>query len=306
MLTTKYPTEQMHRIKYTKLTEAQISAKLGAISGPTSASPLSDVLAGKSLKIVTDDGPTLSYRFASANKLTVTEGDGKSVQAGYGALTLDHVALFSHLVPGHPARLPRDRRPRHEPRDRVRGLVQRLRRTIARCSARSTTARSSNRASRRRLRATRSPTGSRARAIYWKQDNGIETLEFYPSVLYSQLRRAHAARRRARFCGPSDYVKIDDDLYIYSRIECEFSGIMTLYVLDVNRIRAGRRAARLRRERRARILCVPRPAASGSARSRSSSSSATSGHDDRARQPAGAAGERRAAPSTGRCKTNPI
>ena len=53
----KYPKEQMHRISYTKLTEAQIAAKLaGAALGPTSASPLSDVFAGKSLKIVTDDG----------------------------------------------------------------------------------------------------------------------------------------------------------------------------------------------------------------------------------------------------------
>ena len=99
-MNTKYPQEQMHRIKYTKLAEAQISAKLGAVAGPTSASPLSDAFAGKSLKIVADGGLTLSYRFSSANKLTVTENDGKAVQSGYGALTLDHVALFSHLVPG--------------------------------------------------------------------------------------------------------------------------------------------------------------------------------------------------------------
>ena len=37
------------------------------------------------------------------------------------------------------------------------------------------------------------------------------------------------------FCGPSDYIKIDDELYIYSRVECEFSGTMTLYVLNANR-----------------------------------------------------------------------
>ena len=37
------------------------------------------------------------------------------------------------------------------------------------------------------------------------------------------------------FCGPSDYIKISDDLYIYSRVEAEFSGTMTTYVLDVNR-----------------------------------------------------------------------
>ena len=38
------------------------------------------------------------------------------------------------------------------------------------------------------------------------------------------------------FCGPSDYVKINDELYIYTRTECEFSGTFTLYVLDLNRI----------------------------------------------------------------------
>jgi hypothetical protein len=79
-----YPKEQMHRIAYTKLTEAQITAKLAAAPNPKSASPLSDVFAGKSLRIVTDQGPTLSYRFATNDRLTVAEGDGRAVEAGYG------------------------------------------------------------------------------------------------------------------------------------------------------------------------------------------------------------------------------
>lgn len=37
----RYPKEQMHRIKDTKLTPEQITSKLAAVSGPTSASPLS-------------------------------------------------------------------------------------------------------------------------------------------------------------------------------------------------------------------------------------------------------------------------
>ena len=53
---TRYPREQMHRIKYAKLTPEQILGKLAtAANGPTSASPLSDVFAGKSLKIVLDN-----------------------------------------------------------------------------------------------------------------------------------------------------------------------------------------------------------------------------------------------------------
>ena len=49
---TRYPREQMHRIKYTKLTPEQILGKLApATNGPTSESALSDVFAGKSLKM---------------------------------------------------------------------------------------------------------------------------------------------------------------------------------------------------------------------------------------------------------------
>jgi hypothetical protein len=56
--------------------------------------PLSDVLAGKSLKINTDGGPQLTYTFKSKNKLVlVGEGHGR-VECGYGALTLNAVVLF--------------------------------------------------------------------------------------------------------------------------------------------------------------------------------------------------------------------
>jgi len=89
----------MHRIKYTKLTPEQILGKLASANGPTSASPMSDAFAGRSLKIVLDNGPTLSYRFTDSRRLSLAEGDAAAVQAGYGALTLDRIALFSHLIP---------------------------------------------------------------------------------------------------------------------------------------------------------------------------------------------------------------
>ena len=49
---TRYPKEQMHRIRYTKLTPEQIAGKLAAASAPVSASPLSDVLSGTTMKLV--------------------------------------------------------------------------------------------------------------------------------------------------------------------------------------------------------------------------------------------------------------
>src|SRR3984885_5868261 len=99
---TPYPKEQMHRIAYTKLSERQIADKLSTVarSGPTSASPLADVFAGKTIRIVTDKGPALAYTFSRTNRLSVAENGGGAVEAGYGALTLNGVAFFSHLIPG--------------------------------------------------------------------------------------------------------------------------------------------------------------------------------------------------------------
>jgi hypothetical protein len=78
----------MHRFKYTKLTKEQIGTKLKAAEGsPKSASAFSNVLNGKTLKIVTQNGPTLEYKFGANRRLTLTEG-GKQVSGGYGELTL--------------------------------------------------------------------------------------------------------------------------------------------------------------------------------------------------------------------------
>jgi hypothetical protein len=96
----RYPKEQMHRRKYTKLTREQIDrALVPTTAGPSSASEYSPVLAGRSLKIVTDSGPVLSYTFRDKRQLTVAEGEAAPVQSGYGALTLMQVVFFSHMVP---------------------------------------------------------------------------------------------------------------------------------------------------------------------------------------------------------------
>ena len=91
----------MHRFKYTKLTAAQIATKLKATEGgPACVSELSDVLAGRTLKIVTDKGPVLNYEFTGRNQLTVSENSGAKIKAGYGALTLKQMVFFSHMIPG--------------------------------------------------------------------------------------------------------------------------------------------------------------------------------------------------------------
>jgi len=225
----------MHRIKYTKLTPEQISSKLSAaVNGPTSASPLSEVFAGKSLKVVLDNGPALSYRFNGNNRLSFAEGDAGAVQAGYGALTLGRVAFFSHLVPrtqrGYILAIDQETNlatvfevwfsgyqdNREVQRQIYYGYVEQA----------GTTAPAARHGITNRIE---------GKGFYWKQDTGIETIEYYPTVMFSNFVELTRLGGELSFCGPSDYVKITDDLYLYSRVEAEFSGTMTTYVLDVNR-----------------------------------------------------------------------
>jgi hypothetical protein len=225
----------MHRIRYTKLTEAQIGEKLrAAAAGPSCASPLSDTFAGESLRIVTDNGPTLSYRFTGNTQLAVAENDGRDVQAGYGALTLGHTTLFSHLIPG-------TQRGYHVIVDRDTNLVTVFEvwfsgyednREVQREIYYGYVEQPGRDAPAARHAITNRIEG---RGYYWKQDSGIETLEYYPSVMYSNFVELTRFGGELSFCGPSDYVKINEDLYIYARVEAEFSGTMTLYVLDANR-----------------------------------------------------------------------
>src|SRR5690242_16843854 len=74
------------------------------------------------------------------------------------------------------------------------------------------------------------------KGYHWRQDTGVRTLEIYPSVLYSTFVELTRFGGELCFCGPSDYVKLDDETYLYSRVEAEFSGTLTLYLLDLNRI----------------------------------------------------------------------
>jgi hypothetical protein len=232
----KYPKEQMHRIRYTKLTEKQIADKLAASTGPACASPCSDVLSGRSLRIVTDNGPVLSYTFKSKNKLTLAEDRGPSVSCPYGALTLKRLALFSHLIPGT---------------QRGYAVVLDLDTRLATVFEIWFSGYTDNREVQRQIHygyvdtAGQEPPKERhgitnrleGKGYHWKQDTGIETLELYPSVLYSNFVELTRLGGELSFCGPSDYIKLDDSLYVYSRVECEFSGTMTLYALELNTVK---------------------------------------------------------------------
>lgn len=232
---TPYPKEQMHRIVYTKLSEQQIADKLSAVSGPTSVSPLADVFAGKSIRIVTDKGPALAYTFKGTKRLSVAENGAGAVETGYGALTQGNLAFFTHMIPntqrGYAVVVDQDTNlatvfelwfsgyedKREVQREIYYGYVEQ----------------SGQEAPKNRHVVTNRVEG---KGFYWKQDNGAETLEFYPSAAYSHFVELSRLGGELGFCGPSDYIKIDENRYIYTRTECEFSGTFTAYVMDLNRI----------------------------------------------------------------------
>lgn len=234
---TPYPKEQMHRIVYTKLSERQIADKLSAVagSGPKSASPLSDLFAGKSIRIVTDKGPTLAYTFSKSNRLSVAENGGGAVEAGYGALTLSSVACFSHMIPGT---------------QRGYALVIDQNTNLATVFELWFSGYEDNREVQREIyygyvdKPGQQPPAARhvatnrveGKGFYWKQDAGAETLEFYPSAAYSNFVELSRLGGELGFCAPSDYIKINNDFFIYTRTECEFSGTFTMYVMDLNRV----------------------------------------------------------------------
>ena len=84
--------------KYTPLTEEQIREKLTPLPRIKSVSPTSDALAGKSLKIILDDGHILEYSF-TRDTLTLKEGDAAPVSAPYAAKELGKIILFTHMIP---------------------------------------------------------------------------------------------------------------------------------------------------------------------------------------------------------------
>jgi hypothetical protein len=237
MAGTPYPKEQYNRIPWTKLSEAQILSALrpAAAAGPTSYAPRPDLFAGKTLRIVTDNGPTLQYRFTGRDRLTVAENDAKAIAAGYGALALDDLVVLTHLMPnsqrGYAVIVDRSTNLATVFELWFGGFVDK--REVMREIYHGYVDTAGRSAPAERHAATNRVEG---KGYHWTQDNGIETLEFYPTAAYSHFVELSRTGGELGFCGPSDYIRLSEEAYIYTRTECEFSGIFTLYVMDVNRI----------------------------------------------------------------------
>jgi hypothetical protein len=233
----------MHRFKYTKLTKEQIGTKLRAAeSGPRSASTFSNVLNGKTLKIVTQDGPALEYKFGANRRVTLTEG-GKQLSAGYGELTLNQVVFFSHLIPG-------EQKGYNVFIDQKTNLATVFEvwtsSGIKQNAGRPNEFTLDDREVQRQIYFGYVDSGQKApeklhhytnrmtgKGIHWKQDTGIETLELYASVANTNFVELTRHIDDLSYVATSDYVLVDDRTIIYNRTECEFSGIHTCFVADL-------------------------------------------------------------------------
>ena len=235
----------MHRAIYTNLTSDQIGEKLKVTeAGPACASELSDVLVGRTFRIVTDRELTLNYEFTSQNRLTLSENGGANIQAGYGALTIKGGVVFSHMIPGA-------QKGYNVFVDLETDLVTVIEVWFSSGLRIGTQAKNDliveDRETQREVYfgyidvAGQKPPEVRhhrtnrvdGRGLHWKQDTGIETLEYYISVSSVNFVELTRHTDYLGFCSPADYILINDNLFIHNRSEAEFSGIFTMFVMDL-------------------------------------------------------------------------
>jgi len=74
------------------------------------------------------------------------------------------------------------------------------------------------------------------RTVMWAEDTGMRTVDYYPSSAFSHWVELDRMAEGRGYSAPSDYIKLTEDLYLYTRTEAEFSGLMHLYVMDANRL----------------------------------------------------------------------
>lgn len=216
----------MHRFKYTKLTKSQIGEKLKAIaeSGPVCNSEYTGELSGKSIRIITDEGPVFDYSFRDKKNLSV-KVEGKSFTGSYGALTLKNMIFLSHMIPseqrGYNVFIDQDTNlvtiievwlssDRKEVTMKGNEIVIDDR-EVQRHIYYGYVEKKGQAAPELRHHLTNRIEG---KGMYWVQDTGIETLEFYSSVVSTNFIELTRLMDELGYCSPSDYVLVNDNLIL--------------------------------------------------------------------------------------------
>jgi len=219
--------------KFTRLSAEVIDEKLSQCTGPKSGNVSFEALPPGNIDIVFDDGLTLSYAIESGDTLSFSENGGAPVTVRYGALKMEQIVLISHLIP-------KTRYAYHVAIDMRTGLVTAFEtwfcgfehdlREVHRHIRHGYVKREGAAPPEKRHTLTNRVEG---KGFYWKDSTGYETLTFYPSVMWSSFIELNTPDGGLTVTAPSDFIRIDDVFFIYSRVECEYSGTLTLEVIDL-------------------------------------------------------------------------
>jgi hypothetical protein len=229
-----YPSVPLFRYAYRALDLDRVTADLaGAVArGPAMPAAGGARLAGTRLNLATDGGPSLSWSFTGNNWLSLSVDGAPAVEAGYGALELHQLLFFAHLVPGSPS-----------------GYAVVVDRTTMQASVTEFWY-GGLAATREPMRAiwhgqvadAREVGGHRhvatnlveGKAIAWTTDKGVRTLEYYVSAAYTHWVELTRLDGKRGYSAPADYIALDGENYLFTRTESEFSGMFTIYAMNVN------------------------------------------------------------------------
>ena len=176
--------------------------------------------------------------------MTLSENGSSKVQAGYGALSIKQGVLFSHMIPGA-------QKGYNVYVDLETNLVTVIEVWLSSGRKEVTLSNKEIVAENREVQreiyfgyldvAGKKPPETRhqltnrleGKGIHWTEDTGVETLELYASVASVHFVELTRQMDDLSFCSPADYIMTSPNMFIHDRTECEFSGIFTMFVIDL-------------------------------------------------------------------------
>ncbi|MDR0640869.1 MAG: hypothetical protein LBG07_00245, partial [Treponema sp.] len=241
---------------FNPMTAEEVDKKIAAVPKAKSGIPLSGHMKGRSfqLKFEGEHAPKrLDYRIHDADTLYVAENGAEFDRVPYSAIKFGEITLFTHLIPG-------TSRGWHIVLDERTELVtafetwfgisvpvggdlfgmrqpthyRDIPREIQRHYHFGYAVRDGGRY-RDSVPGKLHTTTNRleGRGLHWKYSCGREVLTYFPSVVCSTNVMLDDPRDTVTVTYPSDYLRIDDEYYIYAKWGVEFAGEMWLEVLNL-------------------------------------------------------------------------
>ncbi len=234
--------------KFDPLTSAYVTEKVAAVGA--AAGDSCGCLKGMrfSVQLEGEFAPKeLKYFICDKKKLTV-EWDGQSYDAPYAAISLGEVTILTHTIPGTDKgwHLVIDRRTwactafetwfgitvpvgldlfgmKKEP-DYYRDIPREIQRQYYFGWI--------DKGDNEKPMLMTHTNRIEGRGLHWKFDTGYEILTFNPSITCTTFTELGTEKGNITMTNPADYIRIDDEYYLYARWEVEYSGKMWIEVMN--------------------------------------------------------------------------